>query len=119
MSVNDSLRTLYSAQAITAADTSSASIEVGRSSEVTIYIKVTGKAGTSPTLDLDVETSPDNEDWHKDSSITQISDPTLTYYADAVKVAICIGKYIRLRSTAVCGSGSPSMTVTARVVAKG
>tara|TARA_B100000029_G_scaffold20789_3_gene21042 strand:- start:6817 stop:7173 length:357 start_codon:yes stop_codon:yes gene_type:complete len=118
MSVNTTERTLYSAQVISASGTASASIESGRFNEATIYIKVTDKSGTSPTIDFDVETSPDNSDWHKDSDVTQINDPTTTYYAPVVKVTECMGKYIRLNPT-VGGSGSPSMTVTAQVVLKG
>ena len=120
MAVQDVTRTLYSAQVISATDTSSASVESGRFTEATIYIKVTAKAGTSPTIDFDVQTSHDNSEWHKDSDVTQISDPTVStaYLAPAVKVTSCIGKYIRLNPT-VGGSSSPSMTVTAKVVLKG
>tara|TARA_R110002012_G_scaffold2391_10_gene11645 strand:+ start:1328 stop:1684 length:357 start_codon:yes stop_codon:yes gene_type:complete len=118
MAVQDVARTLYSAQVISASDTSSASVECGRFSEATIYIKVTAKAGTSPTLDFDVQTSHDNSDWHRDSAVTQISNPTTTYYAPAIKIANSMGKYIRLNPT-VGGSSSPSMTVTATVVLKG
>lgn len=118
MAVQDVVRTLYSSQVISATGTSSATIECGRFSEATIYIKVTAKAGTSPTLDFDVETSHDNSDWHKDSDVTQISDPTVSYYAPVVKLTGCTGKYIRLNPT-VGGSSSPSMTVDASVVLKG
>jgi hypothetical protein len=118
MAVQDVIRTLYSAQTISASDTASSSVECGRFSEATIYIKVTAKAGTSPTVDFDVQTSPDNSEWHKDSDVTQISDPTVTYYAPVAKVANSMGKYIRLNPT-VGGSSSPSMTVTAKVVLKG
>ena len=118
MSVKDVTRTLYSAQVISASDTASSSVECGRFEEATIYIKVTAKAGTSPTLDFDVQTSHDNSEWHKDSDVTQISDPTVAYYAPAVKLSNSIGKYIRLNPT-VGGSGSPSMTVTAKIVLKG
>ena len=118
MAVQDVVRTLYSAQVISATGTSSASVECGRFSEATIYIKVTAKAGTTPTLDFDVETSHDNSDWHKDSDVTQISNPSTDYYAPAIKIANSMGKYIRLNPT-VGGSGSPSMTVTATIVLKG
>jgi len=118
MAVQDVSRTLYSAQVISASDTASASTECGRFSEATIYIKVTAKAGTSPTIDFDVQTSHDNSEWHKDSDVTQINDPTVTYYAPAVKISNCIGKYIRLNPT-VGGSSSPSMTITATIVLKG
>ena len=118
MAVQDVSRTLYSAQVISASDTASSSVECGRFSEATIYIKVTAKAGTSPTIDFDVQTSHDNSEWHKDSDVTQISDPTVAYYAPVVKIANSMGKYIRLNPT-VGGSGSPSMTVTAKIVLKG
>ena len=120
MSVQDVTRTLYSAQVISASDTASSSVECGRFEEATIYIKVTAKAGTSPTIDFDVQTSHDNSEWHHDSDVTQINDPTVTsgYYAPAVKLSNSIGKYIRLNPT-VGGSSSPSMTVTAKIVLKG
>ena len=51
-------------------------------------------------------------------TVTQISNPTTTYYAPVVKITSCTGKYIRLNPT-VGGSSSPSMTVTATVVLKG
>ena len=118
MAVQDVSRTLYSDQVISATGTASSSVECGRFTEASIYIKVTAKAGTSPTIDFDVETSHDNGEWHKDSDVTQISDPTTDYYAPVVKIANSLGKYIRLNPT-VGGSGSPSMTVTAKIVLKG
>ena len=118
MSVQDVVRTLYSAQTISASDTSSSSVECGRFEEATIYIKVTAKSGTSPTIDFDVQTSHDNDEWHKDSDVTQINDPTVAYYAPVVKLTGCIGKYIRLNPT-VGGSSTPTMTVTAKIVLKG
>lgn len=120
MSVQDVTRTLYSAQVISASNTASSSVECGRFEEATIYIKVTAKAGTSPTIDFDVQTSHDNSEWHKHVDVSTISDPTVTtpYYVDAVKLSNSIGKYIRLNPT-VGGSSSPSMTVTAKIVLKG
>tara|TARA_Y100000310_G_scaffold345002_1_gene461091 strand:- start:6605 stop:6973 length:369 start_codon:yes stop_codon:yes gene_type:complete len=113
-------KTLYNAKVINAADDSSSEINVEGYLEATIYISVTAKSGTSPTLDLDVECSDDEDtgNWHKEGDITQINDPTVTFLAPVHKVTN-MGKWLRLNSPAVPGgSSSPQMTVTAFAVLK-
>lgn len=116
---NSVARKIASAKTINAAQQSTDSIECGRHREATIYVTVTATSGTNPTLDLDVETSPDNTGWHKDSDIPQISSPVLPYYHPAYKLAGNIGRFIRINNpTAPGGSGSPSMTLDIWVVLK-
>ena len=113
-----SRQTLYSQQVINTANENSASINYANYTEPVVYIRVTAKAGTSPTLDLDVEMSDDNTNWHKKSDVTQISDPTVTFRADVVSVTN-LGQYIRLNNpTAPGGSSTPTMTVDAFIILK-
>lgn len=109
-------QTLYGATVITTNDQSSQSIEVGHFKEATLFIKVTEKVGTSPTIDFDLQASHDGTDWYKLADIAQISNPTLPFFADAVRFSDTIGRYIRLNPTV--GGTSPSMTVTAIVILK-
>ena len=112
--------TLWSAQVLTgAAEINSNSIECGHYTEGVVYIRATAKGGTSPTVDIDVESSHDNSNWHKHTDITQISDPTVIYY-QTVTTLSNLGRYIRLTVPAggVGGSATPTITVTAVVVLK-
>lgn len=107
-------RTLYSAEVISASDQSSQSIDCSGFREATIYIQVTAKTD-SPQIDFDVETSPDGTNWYKDSDVTQLNNPTVTFNAPAHKVANTIGRQIRLNPTLTTGT---DMTITAVVILK-
>ena len=113
-----SRQTLYSQKVIDAAAENSASVDCSNYIEGIIFIRVTAKSGTdTPTLDLDVEMSDDNTNWHKHSDVTQISDPTVPFKAGVVSVTN-LGKYLRLNNPVIPGGTSPSFTTDAFIVLK-
>ena len=54
--------------------------------------------------------------WHKHTALTQINDPTITYYADVVKLTN-ISRYLRLNIT-IGGSSTPTMTAKIIMILK-
>jgi hypothetical protein len=87
--------------------TNSSSIRCGRYNEATVYIRVADSpTGTNPTMDIDVETSPDNSQWYKDSDVPQI---TALGNAAIHKVTGNIGEYLRVGVT-IGGTATPQFT---------
>ena len=109
------LKTLLTSTALGTGPTATTSIEVSRFTEASIYIKITARSGTTPVMDADIQTSHDNTDWHKHTAITTITDPTITYYADVIKVTN-LSKYLRLNIT-LTGS-TPTMTTEITMILK-
>tara|TARA_Y100000310_G_C20216012_1_gene593561 strand:+ start:241 stop:594 length:354 start_codon:yes stop_codon:yes gene_type:complete len=110
------VKTLLSSTQLSSGETATTSIEVSRFTEATIFVEVTAKSGTSPTLDADAQVSHDNDVWHKHTALTQINDPTITYYADVVKLTN-ISRYLRLNIT-IGGSSTPTMTAKIIMILK-
>ncbi len=98
---------LYSDATIGAGGNTSASFDSRLYNEATFYIRIANSpTGTSPTLDFDVETSPDDSNWFKDSDIPQI---TASGNAPIHKVTGNLGRFIRLVPT-VGGTSTPQFT---------
>ena len=119
MSIRDTYtKTLLASAAITAAGQGS-SFNVEHYIEGTVYVKVTAKSGTSPTLDFDIESSHDDADWHKHSDVPQVNDPTIgTGYMHTVHQITGMGKWIRISYPNPGGSDTPSLTCEVVVVLK-
>ncbi len=117
MVVRSNTFTLYSAGTqLSAANQASTSQLLDGFEEAVILINVTAIAGASPTVDLDVEVSDDETNWYKLQDVPQLS---AVAKAPAVQVTN-FGKYLRLNDPAVPGgSSTPSITLTAVIVAKG
>ena len=116
MVVRSNTFTLYSAVTLSAADQASTSQLLDGFEEAVILINVTAVSGTSPTVDLDVEISDNEEDWYKLQDVPQI---TAVGKQAAVQVTN-FGKYLRLNDPAVPGgSDTPTVTLSAVIVAKG
>ena len=116
MTVRTNTFTLYSAITLSAADQASQSFLLDGFEEAVILINVTAVTGTSPTVDLDVEISEDGTNWHKLQDIPQL---TAVAKAPAVQVTN-FGKFLHLNDPATPGgTGSPSITLTATLIAKG
>lgn len=114
------VETLLASGAITGVISSPVSITVAAFSEAVVYIKVTAKSGTTPSIAFDIETSHDESDWHKHTDVTTITDPTVTtsHYADAVQLTN-LGQFIRINNPdGVGGSSTPSLTCEAIIVLK-
>lgn len=96
---------------------SPATIAVGGFTEVLVYLTVANApTGTSPTLDVKVQYSPDGNTWFDgaSSSFTQITGASTP---NVLKLT-SIGEYIRVFAT-IGGSASPTFTgVSCWVVAK-
>lgn len=74
----------------TAATAQSSSFEVSAYAEGQIFVDVTAKVGT-PTLDITVQTSPDNTTWYTHTTLSQITS------TGQVRQAITnFGNYIRI-----------------------
>ena len=112
-------KTLLASTQLTSTPVSGTGISVSAWLEGVILITVTAKGGTSPAVDLDVETSEDGTNWFKLQDVTQISDPTIgTTVPPAVQVSN-FGKRIRLNNPdGMSGSSTPTMTLSADIVVK-
>ncbi len=116
MVVRTNTFTLYEGRTVSAINQGSTGFLLDGFEEAVILIDTTAVSGSSPTLDLDVEVSESGTDWFKLQDITQI---TAVAKSDAVKVSN-FGKYLRLNNPATPGGGSsPSLTLTALLIAKG
>jgi hypothetical protein len=82
-----------------------------RYTEAIVYVDVTAESGTV-TLDVEVQTSPDNAIWaaHPSGTFTQITAVTT-----GVKALTNLGQYVRLKYTI---AGTTSMTLTSKIVLK-
>ncbi len=117
MSASSRVIQFWSGQVITADGQNSQSFATGRYNTAEVYLEVTAKGGTTPTLDLDVETSPDNSSWFKDSDITQINDPTVTFNAP-VHTVNEVGKFLRVGLPTGAVSSGASFTINGWLVLK-
>lgn len=90
-------RILLSSLARTTSSTSN-SFKIKTSSSIRVYVDVTAEAGTS-TLDIIIQTSPDNSTWYDAVAMTQIS--ATGQYTDTATV---IGPYMRIKYT-IGGTG--------------
>ncbi len=75
----------------TAATAQTTAFDVSAYTEGQIFIDVTAKVG-SPTLDVTIQTSPDNSTWYTHTAMTQIT--TTGQYRQAI---MNFGKYVRLQ----------------------
>ena len=83
-----------------------AGLELGDAAEVRLTLAVTAVAGTNPTLDTAVQTSPDNATW---TTIASFAQKTGT--GSEHKNFTGLDHWVRLSHT-VGGTGSPSFTIT-------
>ena len=100
------------ASAARTADGQSQPIEVSEYIEAHLLLDIAAVDGTSPTLDLVIETSPDKVNWFEHTTFTQKTDAgkdllTLSH----------LGKFIRARWT--IGGTTPSFTFSVALVGKG
>lgn len=97
-----------------AATAAGTSYEVARYTEAVLYVDVTAVSGTSPTLDVKVQSSPDDSIWADvaSGSITQF-----TAAATRLVAVSNIGRYVRAYYT-IGGSATPTVTTTAKWVFK-
>lgn len=90
------------------AEATGTELELGDRATVRLALTVTAKAGTTPTLDVTIETSHDGVTWYEAGAFAQISDPTLTNPL-VVRQIFAIDRFVRAKWE-VGGSGSPSLT---------
>jgi hypothetical protein len=99
--------TFYSSATVTG-DVNSTGFDLSEYAELLVAVSVTSASGT---LDITVQTSPDNSTWFDHTSMSQISS-TGEYLSKLTNV----GKYVRLKLA--LGGSSPSFTLSAWGVAK-
>lgn len=99
---------LASAKRTAAADAVSNSFKTFSCSSIRLYVDVTAETGTA-TLDIKIQTSPDNTVWYNATVVTQIT--ATGQYTDTATV---IGPYIRIIYT-VAGSDTPSFTFSVKM----
>lgn len=104
------VRTDQSAVTMTATTTGSGHL-CERYTEAQIHVDVTAASGTTPTLDVAIQSSPDDSIWATHTSFTQI-----TTTGTAVQKITNIGQYMRLKYT--IGGSSPSFTLTSKITFK-
>lgn len=103
--------TLASSAARTANGAGSA-FDVGRFTEGLLFVEVTATAGTNPTLDLDLETGPADDDLgyiHTEPAQITAAGKTLVKLSN-------LGRWVRLSWQ--IGGGSPSFTFQAILAVK-
>lgn len=105
------VRTDKSAVVMTADGTGTAWL-CDRYTEASVHVDVSQVTGTTPTLDVTVQTSADNTNWHAHTALTQLTDSTTAADAQVTNIS----KYIRLDYN--LGGTTPSFTVTALIVLK-
>jgi len=88
------------------ATTSSASIELGDRNHLRLDLVISAATGTSPTLDVAVQSSPDNSTWTTVASFAQ-----QTGAATVHKLFGPIDRFVRVTET-IGGTGSPTFTRT-------
>ena len=88
------------------ATASSSSIELGDRNSLRLDLVISAASGTNPTLDVAVQSSPDNSTWTTVASFTQ-----QTGAATVHKVFGPIDRFVRVNET-IGGTGSPSFTRT-------
>lgn len=86
-------------------------IDVSGFDELSLYLSVTVASGTTPTLDVVVEDSPDGDVWHTLSTFTQATGVTTE-----VKRITNFGRFIKVTST--IGGTTPSFTYDLKGVGK-
>lgn len=105
----------FASAARTATATSAASELVG-ATMLTVTVTITAKSGTTPTLDVTVEGSPDGTNgWHTIATVAQFSDATGTKTASLGPAAL--PRYIR--TVATIGGGTPSITFSVGIDVSG
>lgn len=85
---------------------------IGTHNEVLIYIDVTAVAGTSPSMTVTYQSSPDGTNYYDNTAGAAIT----VVGQQLIKIANCAGKHGRL-SYAISGT-APSFTFSAGVEAK-
>ena len=79
-------------------------IELGDRAAIRLDLVISAVAGTDPTLDVAVQTSPDNATWTAVASFTQATGTGSSH-----KVFGPLDRFVRVSET-VGGTGSPSFT---------
>ncbi len=83
---------------------SATGVDLGVRNGARLVLTCTAKAGTNPTLDVVVETSPDNATWSQAGAFTRVTATGET------KLSVVGGsRYLRVRWT-ISGTGNPSFT---------
>lgn len=98
-------KTILSSATRSSSSTSN-SFKIKTSSSIRLYIDVTAEVGTT-TLDIIIQTSPDNVKWYDAATVDQIS--ATGQYTDTATV---IGPYIRIKYTIAGTSFTFSVKMT-------
>ncbi len=89
----------------------SSAIDVSSIDEMVVFLNVSAVSGTSPTLDVTIEDSPDGTNWYTHTSFTQATATT----KEAKRISN-FGKFVRINYT--IGGTSPSFTFEVVAVGK-
>jgi hypothetical protein len=102
--------TVFASAARTATPTSSATIDTREANTLVVTLAATAKTGTSPTLDVKLQTSEDGSTWVDVASatFTQITSGT-SLPSTETKIFNHIGSYCKFVST-IGGSATPGFT---------
>jgi len=96
------------ASAARSSSSNSNSFKTKAANSLRVYVDVTAKSGTSPTLDITIQTSPDNSNWYTAGTLTQITDT-----GQYTGTATTIGPYIRILYT--IGGTTPVITFSVKM----
>jgi len=94
------------------ATTNGPAIYVGDKTVLDIYLSATAVSGTSPTLDVQLQSSADGSVWINHTAFTQV-----TAAATELKSLANFGNFIRAVCT-IGGSATPTVTFTLKGVKK-
>lgn len=93
----------------------SGSMDVGNYTEVTLYLDVTVVTGTTPTLNIDIETSHNDTDWFDFATTLSFAEAT-GVTTEVVEKSGTLGRFIR--AAAIIGGTTPDFTFSLIAVAK-
>ena len=102
------------ASAARTASVNSQSFDIGEAQTLQGYLNITAASGTSPTLDVTIQDSPDGTIWFDAAAFTQATAAS-TQVKLANSATRVLAKYVRVKT--VIGGTTPSFTFTVHLLA--
>lgn len=90
------------------AEATGTEVELGDRAVVRLALTVTAKTGTTPTLDVTIETSHDGATWYEAGTFEQIEDPNLTSGPLVARGVFPVDRFVRAKWEV--GGSDPSFT---------
>lgn len=106
--------TILPSTTVTAAGSQSVPLDVSQMDELAVFLVVSAASGTSPSLTVTIQDSPDGNNWADAYSFPAVTAAATVLRAGWQDLKMSVGRYLRVRWQ-VSGAGA-SFTFTAKVV---